>query len=470
MPHIRILRHYVHTPYLLMSFIEAALLLAASLSGYYTRFQTMPSFEGYWPFAASFALVNVIGMAAMGVYASRVREGYIGMMLRTAVSMFLLATAALAVLSYLAPEFGVGRGVLLFSTMEGFVLLALWRWITARILGEDALKRRVLVLGTGERALSIARRMRRRSDRRAFVLEGFLRDDGEEDRVSEFAARIVTTQQSLPEYCHEREIDEIVVARDNNRSGSAPGLPLDELVECRFSGIEVCDIQAFVEREANRIDVDLLQPSWIIFSDGFVSNPSRTLVKRVFDILISLLLLSLTWPVMLLAALVIAVAGGFREPVLYKQKRVGLHGVPFEELKFRSMRTDAESDGAPQWAAVNDPRITKVGGFLRTTRIDELPQLFNVLRGEMSFVGPRPERPEFVVELTEQIPYYEQRHRLKPGITGWAQLCYPYGASVSDAKEKLQFDLYYLKNQSLLLDLIILFQTVEVVLVGEGAR
>ncbi|MFK7912589.1 MAG: TIGR03013 family XrtA/PEP-CTERM system glycosyltransferase [Pseudomonadales bacterium] len=453
-----------------MSLIEAALLLVAALGGYYTRFQSMPSFEGYWPFAVTFALVNVVGMAAMGVYASRVREGYIGMMLRTAVSMFLLATAALAVLSYLAPKFGVGRGVLLFSTMEGFVLLALWRWITARILGEDALKRRVLVLGTGERALSIARRMRRRSDRRAFVLEGFLKDSGEEDRVSEFAARVLSSQQNLPDYCRERDIDEIVVARDDNRSGNAPGLPLDELVECRFSGIEVCDVQAFVEREANRIDVDLLQPSWIIFSDGFVSRPSRALVKRVFDILISLLLLLLTWPVMLIAALVIAIAGGFREPVLYKQKRVGLHGALFEELKFRSMRTDAESDGAPQWAAVNDPRITKVGGFLRTTRIDELPQLFNVLRGEMSFVGPRPERPEFVVELTEQIPYYEQRHRLKPGITGWAQLCYPYGASVSDAKEKLQFDLYYLKNQSLLLDLIILFQTVEVVLVGEGAR
>jgi sugar transferase (PEP-CTERM system associated) len=235
-----------------------------------------------------------------------------------------------------------------------------------------------------------------------------------------------------------------------------------------MTGITVCDVQQFIEREAQKIDIDLLRPSWIVFADGFFMTTPRAISKRTFDLAASLGLLAVTWPLMLLAALLVKLENP-RLPVLYRQKRVGLRGKPFVLLKFRSMNVVDEEDQA-NWTANRDPRVTRVGRIIRQTRIDELPQLINVLRNEMSLVGPRPERPVFVEDLGRKIPFYDQRHRVKPGITGWAQLCYPYGASVADAKEKLQYDLYYLKNHSLLLDLIILLQTVEVVLVGEGAR
>ena len=471
MPHIRILRHYIHTPYLVMSLIEGLLILLSAFLGHFTRFGEFPELAEQLGPASSFALILIIAMSAMGVYAARVREGYIGMMLRTAVAIFLLGTAAVAVLSYVFPALGMARGVLLFSTFEAFLLLAFWRWATGKLLSEDALKRRVLILGSGPRARNIARRMRRRSDRRAFVLAGFVNHGGE-DLVSDHGARVFSIEGSLLDYCNENKIDEIVVASDERRIDRDPqhGLPLEDLLDCRIAGVEICDVQNFIEREACKIDVDLLQPAWMVFSDGFVISTWREFNKRSFDLFTSLLLLSVIWPVMLVTALAIWISGRMKEPVLYKQERIGLNGEPFNVLKFRSMRTDAEIDGKARWAVQNDPRVTRIGAVIRKTRIDELPQLFNVLKGDMSFVGPRPERPTFVSELAEKIPYYDQRHRVKPGITGWAQLCYPYGASEDDAKEKLQYDLYYLKNQSILLDMIILLQTVEVVLVGDGAR
>ncbi len=268
------------------------------------------------------------------------------------------------------------------------------------------------------------------------------------------------------------KVDEIVVAIDERRRNveARGGMPLDELLECRLVGIEVCDVQAFIERECSMVDVDLLRPSWMVFSDGFVLNVWRSMTKRGFDVLASLILLLFTFPIMLVTAFLIWVEGRFKDPILYRQVRVGLGGEMFEVLKFRSMRVDAETPGSAVWADKDEPRSTKIGSFIRNSRIDELPQLFNVLWGDMSFVGPRPERPVFVKELEEQSPFYAQRHHVKPGITGWAQLCYPYGGSVEDAKQKLQYDLYYLKNHSILLDMIILLQTVEVVLVGEGAH
>ena len=314
--------------------------------------------------------------------------------------------------------------------------------------------------------------MRRRSDQRAFVLMGFLHQDGTEDMISQYGASVIHSDLSLPDYCNRNNIDEIVVAIDErrrNRDANAPGLPVEELIACRMDGVDVIEVQEFIEREAGKVDVDLLQPSWLVFADGFVTNSARGFIKRSFDLIAALLLLSIIWPVMLIVAFCIGIGSLFRDPILYKQERVGLDGKLFNVVKFRSMRVDAEQQGA-QWATDKDPRITRIGNFIRKTRIDELPQLFNVLRGDMSFVGPRPERPVFVDELTEKIPFYAQRHKVKPGITGWAQLCYPYGASVEDSKQKLQYDLYYLKNHSFLLDLIILLQTVEVVLVGEGAR
>jgi sugar transferase (PEP-CTERM system associated) len=458
----------------MVSLAEGLLLVTAPYLGTFVRMGAFPGIAELLLPAVIFALFLVVAMLSMGVYESRIREGFSGMMLRTAVAIFLLGAMATAILSYLLPSLAIGRGVLLLSSISAFILLTVWRWLTSHFLSEEVFKRRVVVLGTGQRALKIASRMRRRSDQRAFDLLGFIDPLPEftANDVATYGAKILRTDDPLPVFCKQNRIDEIVVAMDERRRNvnAGGGIPLDELMECRLQGVEVCDVQQFIEREAGKIDVDLLRPSWMVFSDGFISSGWRSTTKRAFDLLASLMLLLLIWPVMLLTALAVWMEGRFRDPVLYVQERVGLDGKPFNVMKFRSMQTDAEQAGQAIWAQQNDPRVTRVGAFMRKTRLDELPQLFNVLRGDMSFVGPRPERPVFVEELDERIPYYKQRHRVKPGITGWAQLCYPYGASVEDAKEKLQYDLYYLKNHSLLLDLIILLQTVEVVLVGDGAR
>lgn len=470
MPHIRILRHYIHTPLLMLSIAEGLLLVFAAYLGYYTRFSAFPEFSSYLLPAVTFAVVLVSAMIAMGVYESRVREGMTGMSLRTAVALFLLGTALMAILSVLLPALGVGKGVLIFATIEAFILLSLFRLLVFSFFDEDTFKKQIVILGIGYRAQKIASRMRRRVDQRAFVLKGFINPGVSEDQISEYGARIINTDLSLSDYCHENGIDEVVVAMDERRRNQpgGGGLPLEELMECRLTGINVCDVQQFIEREACKVDVDLLRPSWLVFSDGFNMSPVRAASKLIFDLLASTLLLLLTWPVMLLTALAIKLAAP-DQPVLYRQRRLGRDEKPFDVLKFRSMDFNT-ADSEARWTQYNDPRITRIGEFIRKTRIDELPQLFNVLKGDMSFVGPRPEQPAFIDELKEKIPFYDQRHRVKPGITGWAQLCYPYGASVEDAKEKLQYDLYYLKNHSLLLDVLIMLQTVEVVLIGEGAR
>jgi sugar transferase (PEP-CTERM system associated) len=227
---------------------------------------------------------------------------------------------------------------------------------------------------------------------------------------------------------------------------------------------------SFLERETGRLHLDVLNPSWIIFADGFRRDAVRQATKRTFDILASLALVLVTWPFMLITLVAIAFEDGLRKPFLYRQRRVGLDGHEFDVLKFRSMGVDAERDGQARWATGSDDRVTRVGRIIRKIRIDELPQIFNVLRGDMSFVGPRPERPQFVAQLAESIPYYDERHCAKPGITGWAQVCYPYGSSEKDSLEKLQYDLYYVKNHGVLFDLMILLQTVEVVLMGKGGR
>jgi sugar transferase (PEP-CTERM system associated) len=472
-PHIRILRHYIHTPYLILAGCEAVLIIVGVYLGYWIRVQDADVVSPSHAITSIVYCATVLlSMVAMGVYGSHIREGYIGMMLRTAVAVFLVASMASGIIFYFFRDITLWRGTLAITAIATFILIAVFRWIALSVLDQENLKRRVLVLGTGRRAAKIASRMRRRYDQRGFLIYGYVPSEQTPDCVSEHGGNILTLDEPLNTLCLRERIDEIVVALDErrrNRENSA-GLPLEELLECRLLGIDVCDVQAFIEREAGKLDIELLQPSWMVFSDGFIRGTWRTATKRGFDVAASLGLLAVAWPVMLLAALAIWVESGFKGPILYRQQRVGLDGRYFEVTKFRSMRPDAETDGQAVWASVDDPRITRVGGILRRSRIDELPQIFNVLRGEMSLVGPRPERPEFVGDLESKIPYYPHRHRIKPGITGWAQLCYPYGASLEDAREKLQYDLYYLKNHSVLLDLIILIQTVEVVLVGDGAR
>ncbi len=265
--------------------------------------------------------------------------------------------------------------------------------------------------------------------------------------------------------CERLGVSEVVVAMDDRRRG----FPIRELLECRLAGVDVTELLTFLERETGRVRVDVLNPSWMIFGQGFRRDPLRLFSSRAMDMLASIGVLAVSLPAMLITLLAIKIEDGWAAPAFYRQTRVGLGGRTFNVLKFRSMRPDAELNGA-QWAQRRDPRVTRVGAIIRKLRVDELPQIFNVLRGHMSFVGPRPERPEFVAHLAERIPYYVQRHCVKPGITGWAQLCYPYGSSEQDALEKLQYDLYYIKNNSLLFDLAILVQTAEVVLLGKGAR
>jgi len=274
---------------------------------------------------------------------------------------------------------------------------------------------------------------------------------------------MLSTRHALLNYVRDANVDEIVVATREKR-----GLPVRHLLECRFAGVRVTDYATFWERESGQIDLEELQPSWLIFSDGFKMSWRRDAVKRLFDVVVSLAFLLFTLPLTLLTALLIKLNS--QGPVFYRQERVGRMGRSFDVLKFRSMRTDAEKDGVARWASKNDSRITRVGAFIRKTRIDELPQLISVLSGEMSMVGPRPERPSFVSQLREQIPYYDLRHTVKPGLTGWAQVRYAYGASLEDARRKHQFDLYYVKNNSVLLDLQVLIETVSVVLFREGAH
>jgi sugar transferase (PEP-CTERM system associated) len=257
----------------------------------------------------------------------------------------------------------------------------------------------------------------------------------------------------------------IIVAVRERRGG---GLPINELLECKLRGLEILDLPTFFEQQTGILPLESINASWMIFSEGFSQGSARDAVKRVFDLLVSGSFLLLLSPLMILIAILIKLES--RGPVFYTQERVGQFGVPFTIYKFRSMRTDAEKDGTPVWARKNDDRTTRIGRFIRRTRIDELPQTLNVFLGHMSFVGPRPERPYFVNELAEQIPYYHARHSVKPGITGWAQVKFPYGASVEDAMHKLQYDLYYVKNHSLFLDLMILLQTAQVVVLGKGVR
>jgi sugar transferase (PEP-CTERM system associated) len=333
-------------------------------------------------------------------------------------------------------------------------------------LNNTILERRVLVLGVDECAAKVE--YLNGASRSPYTVVGFVPvGHGERSkRLSLYKilpSKILETPTGLLEQARQLRADEIIVASRERR-----GLPLKALMECKLSGITVTEFASFWERQTGQIDLDELNPSWLIFSGGFRVTWISGLAKRAFDVFVSILLLIFTLPVTLLAAIAIRIEG--RGPLFYRQERVGQNGTIFTIFKFRSMRTDAEKDGVARWAQNNDNRVTRVGRFLRRTRIDEIPQVINVLLGNMSFVGPRPERPVFVDALAQKIPHYDVRHRIKPGITGWAQINYPYGASDEDAKAKLAYDLYYAKNWGVFLDLVILFQTASVVLWPSGVR
>jgi sugar transferase (PEP-CTERM system associated) len=420
-----------------------------------------------------YALVNILCIIAMGVYRPLGQQGMTGSLLRTIVAIFLIGTVVLSFGFYLFPdlELYLGRGVLAIAGFLSLLGIALIRVFFIRVTRVAALRRRVLVVGAGNRAQRVLEVMAEQRNSNVEILGCYpvKPEGGPAPAVA--PALLLPTDLSIHDICRQHDIKTLVVAVDERRrSDGIMGFPLDQLLDCKLSGIEVHDDTAFLEQETGRLDVRSVSPGWLVFSQGFSFSPVRDYLERGFDLAASLALLLITWPFMLVAVVMIKIEDGLRAPVIYSQERVGYNGRIFKVHKFRSMTVNAEKDGKAVWAQKNDSRVTRVGAFIRNTRIDELPQIFNVLKGEMSFVGPRPERPQFVAELAQQIPYYQERHRVKPGITGWAQLCYPYGASIEDAEEKLKYDLYYIKNHSVFFDLFILVRTVEVILLGTGVR
>jgi sugar transferase (PEP-CTERM system associated) len=465
---VRVFRQYIPIPFLLLGILEFAI----SVSSVFLGIAIWSAMGGYvkpplgqsWLDALVFASVLFFSMVSFGLYQRRFRYAQLGMLIRLVMAL-MAAGIILSMLYYVLPYVLLGRGFFISSLLIATVLMSIARIFFIRSLDTKTVSRRILVLGAGTRAAQIPQNLRRRVDKQGFVLVGYVHVRGEHDVVDE--SLIIRPDVTLLSLAKDLDVDEIVVAVGERRR---KGFPVHDLLDCKLSGIDVIDLQAFFERETGKVKIDILNPSWMIFSDGFNQGWGLGTRKRIFDVIVSLLLLSLAWPFMLIVAVAIKIEGKGKGSILYRQIRVGQHWQLFNVYKFRSMREDAEKDGEAQWAKKDDDRITYVGKIIRKTRLDELPQIFNVLKGDMSFVGPRPERPEFVVKLTEQIPYFAERHRVKPGITGWAQICYPYGASEKDSLEKLQFDLYYIKNYSLFLDFVIILQTAHSVIAGKGGR
>ncbi len=467
--------HDIPLMFLYLALVEFLLFVASVFAAAYTRNYFVGDVEGWpelsdleritgplLPNASVYALVMLLSITAMGLYSA----GYLRLRRRGVVARVVVAHLSgillFTFIVYAFPGMFLGRGLLFLAVMYSMLFIGLSRKAFANFVESRALERRVLVYGTGVRA-KLVEDMESQLNHHGVRVCGYIRVNKEAVDVS--SSRVIDNFEPVPDLVDRFDVDEIVIAADDRRNS----LLVDELLECRLNGVMVSDLAHFVERESGKLRLDIMSPSTLIFTEGFDRGMFRDVIERIFDITGSLVLLVLTSPIMVLTALAIKLEDGFRAPVIYRQTRIGKGDRPFSVLKFRSMREDAEKFGA-QWASDDDDRITRVGRVIRKLRIDELPQTINVLRGDMSFVGPRPERPEFVRELSRKLPYYSERHRVKPGITGWAQLNYPYGASERDALEKLQYDMYYAKHHTLLLDLFILIQTVEVVLFGKGAR
>jgi sugar transferase (PEP-CTERM system associated) len=455
---IRIFHHYLPKGLLLLLLLEACILLLA-----------LPVASGIgsgqpWQGRAdvAFALLMLSLMAAFGLYRRDFEEG-LGSMVFRVLTSFGAGLFIVVVVGWLVPGLWAPRGPLVGACVLGLSGVLLLRLVFFRWADVDVLKQRILVLGTGTRAAKISALLRDPESRRRLHVVGFLPLQGTHHFVDH--SMILPDQGPLTEIVAKYQIDEIVIAIRERRGG---GLPVNELLDCKLNGIHVIELSTFFERERGQVQLESLNTSWMILSEGFRQGLLRDVVKRLFDLAVSATILLISLPVMLVTAALIVLESGF--PILYRQERVGQGGQVFTIYKFRSMAQNAEKDGTPQWAQAGDSRVTAVGRITRKLRIDELPQIINVFKGDMSFVGPRPERPFFVNQLIEQVPYYASRHSIKPGITGWAQVRYAYGASLEDAIEKLQYDLYYVKNHTFFLDLLILFQTALVVLFGKGAR
>lgn len=461
---IRIFNHYVSKMAFILLLLELMMLLATVsvasaiwVSDGHGHFRT----DNLFVSSLAFALVIIFSMSALGMYQHSAREGMRTTLFRIMPS-FALGFALLSALIAVRPDMYFGRGVSSAIFAIGATAVVLTRLVVFKSAESALLEARLIFIGSGEMARECLDLACSKFGFHQFKVVGCVVVDGEQSCVPD--SYLLPMGESLLTMAQKYEASEIVVTLGDRR-GSA--FPIAQLLACALGGVRVIDAATFFEREACQIRLDSLQPSYLIFGGGFDQSFWRASVKRIFDLLASVSISVAGLPLMLLAAAAIALDDG--GPIFYQQERVGRNGRIFKVLKFRSMRIDAE-EGVPTWAAENDPRVTRVGRYLRLLRIDELPQMFNVFKGDMSFVGPRPERAFFVDQLVREVPYYNVRHGIKPGVTGLAQVRYQYGASTEDAVQKLQYDLYYVKNNSLFLDLLILIDTVQVVLLGKGSR
>jgi sugar transferase (PEP-CTERM system associated) len=452
-------------------FVEVLVLLGAAYIGAAVRFMELGQpiilsniehLDHFFTSAIAFTAAIIFSMSAMGMYQLDFNEGLRNPFFMKLMPSFLMGFLILTLVFYVAPDLYFGRGILALVFAIAGVGIFIARMVFFKSSELRFLETRILFMGSGPLAKECSDLALQSASYHRYNIAGFIPMPSEEVCVP--PANLLNSRDgdTLVSLARQYNVEEVVVSVQNRRGG----FPIKELLECKLAGVKVTDAATFFERETCQIRVDSLQPSWLVFGGGFDQSFVRTFMKRSFDIVCSVIILVLTLPLMLLAALAVKLED--RGPVFYSQERVGKDGKTFFVHKFRSMRTDAEKGGKPQWAQQNDPRITRIGNFMRKTRIDELPQILNVFKGEMSFVGPRPERPYFVEQLIEVVPYYNVRHSVKPGITGWAQVRYGYGSSAEDALQKLQYDLYYVKNNSLFLDVLILIDTLKVVLFRSG--
>ncbi|GAB5347718.1 TIGR03013 family XrtA/PEP-CTERM system glycosyltransferase [Alteriqipengyuania sp. 357] len=459
---IRLFKHYIPHAVLLYALCDLALLLLAGDLAWHLRAVQIGTDVGDWTSRLrpilGFAIVCSLSLVGVGLYSPEALRSPRYAFARAMVALS-IGGVALAVMDFALPTVGFWRSTLLYALGVALALIGIVRLALSYAVDREKFKRRVVVLGAGARAARL-KALAEQEDS-GFAIVGFIAIEAQR-LLPEAVGR--EECGDLGDYVARLKASEVVLALEERRNA----LPLADLLRVRTRGVPVQEVSSFLERETGRVDLDTLNPSWLIFSDGFsATRRFSSIAKRLFDVIVSGLLLIVAFPVIALFAILVKLDS--KGPAFFRQQRVGLYGKPFSVLKLRSMRTDAEKDGA-RWACENDPRITRLGRFIRKVRIDELPQTWSVLRGEMSFVGPRPEVPQFVRDLEDRLPYYAERHMVKPGITGWAQINYPYGASIEDARHKLEYDLYYAKNYTPFLDLLILLQTLRVILWPEGAR
>jgi len=464
---VRIFRQYVSSREFAFILGEGLLIFAAVfLAAFFFYMPDMALLDLFimvWPKVLLVAVVTQLSLYFNDLYEIRVPEGTLDLATRLMQAIG-MTSIALAVIYFIWPTAIIGRWVFFLSLVFLIGFLVSWRLLYNVVIIRRMFARKALVVGAGELAEDLLEAVKQRRDL-SYDIRGIVSHPREKAELADaIGIPMHRGFEGLCDLAEAEEASSIIVALDDKRGI----MPYKELLNCKVRGLSVIDGESFYEQITGKLLVEKINPSWLIFSEGFRKSSFSRFLKRVVGLVLAVVMLVLLSPLMLLVAAAIKLDS--RGPVIFSQERVGENGEPFMLHKFRSMREDAEKASGPVWATEDDPRITRVGRIIRKLRIDELPQLRNVLNGEMSFVGPRPERPFFVEQLQKKVPYYDERFSVKPGLTGWAQVMYAYGASEEDALEKLKYDLYYIKNMSLALDLIVIFHTIKIVLLGRGSR